>query len=188
MSQITETAKDYFTSTTFKRDDVMDKLSEFLTVERGGRKLYEQALKRVRDAEVTQKFREFHEETVRHEQLLTNIIEKLGGDPTYMSKGAKLAHEKAQALLKSMTETQGLTPVQIEINAMENIVLAETKDQSDWELLDHISHRAEDSKLANLLKPAVSEVESQENEHLNWTRQKMGQLALASLATEDKTR
>jgi rubrerythrin len=184
MSQLAETAKDYFTSTNFKRDEVMDKLSEFLTVERGGRKLYEQALKCVRDPEVTGKFREFHEETIRHEQVLTSIVEKLGGDPTYMSKGAKLAQEKAHALLKSMTETLGMTPAQIEINAMENIVLAETKDHADWELLGHISHRAEDSKLANLLKPAVSEIEGQEDEHLNWTRQKMGQLALGSLATD----
>ena len=36
MSEITETVKDYFTSTSFKRDELMDKLSEFLTVERGG--------------------------------------------------------------------------------------------------------------------------------------------------------
>ena len=48
MSEITETVKDYFTSTHFKRDQLMDKLSEFVTVERGGIKLYEAALKLVR--------------------------------------------------------------------------------------------------------------------------------------------
>jgi hypothetical protein len=64
---------------------------------------------------------------------------------------------------------------------MENIVLAETKDHADWELLGHIAHRSEDSQLSNLLKPAVSEVEGQEDEHLNWTKTKMGELALLAL-------
>jgi len=74
-----------------------------------------------------------------------------------------------------------MSPDQIEINAMENIVLAETKDHADWELLGHIAHRSEDSKLSELLKPAVSEVEGQEDEHLQWTKTKMGELALKAL-------
>lgn len=181
MSEITETVKDYFTSSKFKREELMDKLSEFLTVEKGGKELYEAALKLVQHPEVAAKFREFHMQTIRHEEILTNIIEKLGGRTSYKSEGAKLAEKKAQALLKTMTETKGLTPDQIEVNAMENIVLAETKDHADWELLGHIAHRSEDSHLSNLLKTAVSEVEGQEDEHLNWTKAKMGELALLGL-------
>jgi rubrerythrin len=181
MSEIAETVKDYFTSTKFKREELMDKLSEFLTVEKGGKELYEAALRHVQHPEVAAKFREFHKQTIRHEEILTNIIEKLGGKPSYKSVGAKLAEKKAQALLKTMNETAGLTPDQIEVNAMENIVLAETKDHADWELLGHIAHRSEDSQLSNLLKPAVSEVEGQEDEHLNWTKTKMGELALLAL-------
>ena len=181
MSEISETVKDYFTTSEFTRDEVMDKLSEFLTVEQGGKKLYEAALKHVQHPEVSQKFHEFLQQTIRHEQILTNIIEKLGGKPGHKSAGAKLADQKAKALLKSMEETKGMSPDQIEINAMENIVLAETKDHADWELLGHSAHRSEDSKLSELLKPAVSEVEGQEDEHLQWTKTKMGELALKAL-------
>jgi rubrerythrin len=186
MSEITETVKDYFTSTDFKREELMDKLSEFLTVEEGGVKLYEAALKHVHDREVKEKFHEFHQQTVRHVEILTNIIEKLGGKPSYKSAGAKIANEKATALLKTMSETKAMSRDEAELNAIENIVIAETKDHADWELLGHIAHRAEDSHLSQLLKPAVSEVEKQEDEHLHWTQQKMGELALAALEKNGK--
>jgi rubrerythrin len=177
VSEITETVKDYFTSTSFKRDELMDKLSECLTVERGGVKLYEAALKLVRNREVKDKFREFHKQTMRHEEILTHIITKLGGKPA----GAKLAEAKANALLKTMTDNKGKSPAEAELNAIENIVIAETKDHADWELLGHIAHRSEDSRLSQLLKPAVAEVEDQEDEHLHWTQKKLGELSLAGL-------
>src|ERR1700676_2610637 len=186
MSEIAETVKDYFTSTSFKPEELMDKLSEFLTVERGGIKLYEAALKHVHNREVKEKFHEFHQQTIRHVEILTNIIEKLGGKPSYKSAGAKVAEAKANALLKTMTDSKGLSHDESELNAIENIVIAETKDHADWELLGHIAHRSEDSRLSQLLKPAVSEVEKQEDEHLNWTKKKMGELALAALEKNGK--
>ncbi len=186
MPEITETVKDYFTSTSFKREELMDKLSEFLTVEHGGVELYEAAIKIVRNREVKDKFREFHQQTIRHVQILTEIIEKLGGKPTYKSVGAKLAEAKAKALLKTMTDGKAKTSAEAELNAIENIVIAETKDHADWELLGHIAHRSEDSRLAQLLKPAVAEVEKQEDEHLHWTQKKMGELALAGLERNGK--
>ena len=186
MSEITETVKDYFTSSEFKREEIMDKLSEFLTVEEGGVKLYEAALKHVHDRDVKEKFHEFHSQTIRHVEILTNIITKLGGKPSYKSAGAKIANEKATALLKTMNETNGMSRDEAELNAIENIVIAETKDHADWQLLSHIAHRAEDSHLSQLLKPAVSEVESQEDEHLNWTHKKMGELALMALEKNGK--
>ena len=186
MSEITETVKDYFTSSKFKRDELMDKLSEFLTVERGGVKLYETALHLVHDREVKEKYQEFLRQTRRHEEILTDIIEKLGGKPSHKSAGAKIAEQKAEALLKTMTETKGMSAGEAEVNAIENIVIAETKDHADWELLGHLAHRSEDSHLSRLLKPAVSEVESQEDEHLSFSKKKMGELALKGLERNGK--
>jgi hypothetical protein len=58
-----------------------------------------------------------------------------------------------------MTLSDGMTPRQAELNAIENIVIAETKDHADWQLLSHLSRRASDPQLRNILKPAVDEVE-----------------------------
>jgi rubrerythrin len=180
--KLTEKVKDYTTSTKFAPGLLMDKLSEFITVERGGAKLYQAALQSVRDPEVVDKFRHFYEETRRHEEILANVIRSLGGDPDYMSRGAKLAQAKAESPLNTMTMTDGVSPKEAELNAMENIILAEIKDYADWELLDKIAHRSSDSNVSSVLKPVVSEVQGQEDEHLNWTRQAMARLQLAALS------
>jgi hypothetical protein len=81
-----------------------------------------------------------------------------------------------------MNHTNGLKPAQVELNAMENIVLAETKDHADWELLGKISRQASDDRIRDVLKPVVSDVEAEEDEHLNWTKTKMAELAIAALS------
>ena len=181
MAETMEKLKDFTTSANIKGPLLMDKLSEFLTVERGGVKLYQLATQQVRDPEVLNRFREFYEQTRKHVDILSRVIAALGGDPKYMSPAAKLAEEKAEALLKTMTQLDGMGPQQIELNAIENIVIAETKDHADWQLLGHIAHRSSDSHLREVLKPAVDEVEPEEDQHLSWTNEQMGRLALSSV-------
>jgi hypothetical protein len=62
----------------------------------------------VRDPDVLNRFREFYQQTRRHVEILTRVIASLGGDPMYMSHGAKAAEEKAQAILKTMTLSDGM--------------------------------------------------------------------------------
>jgi rubrerythrin len=181
MAEILEKVKDYTTSANVNRTLLMEKLSEFLAVEKGGVKLYQLAIQQVRNPDVLTRFREFYEQTRKHVDILTRVISALGGDPTYMSPGAKVAEEKAQALLKTMTPSDGLLPDQTEINAIENIVIAETKDHADWQLLSHLARRSSDPKLREVLKPAVDEVEPEEDQHLTWTAEQMAQLSLISL-------
>jgi len=49
MSETMEKLKDYTTSANIKRPRLLEKLSEFLVVEKGGVKLYEAAIQQVRD-------------------------------------------------------------------------------------------------------------------------------------------
>jgi rubrerythrin len=165
----------------------MDKLSEFLAVEMGGQELYEKALTQVFDPEVKTKFKEFLRQTRNHQKILTDMIRKLDGDPRMQSAGAKVADEKAQALLRSMA-AGGLSKEQRQLNAIENIVLAETKDHSDWELLGKVARQTGDARLREVLAPAVKEVEDQEDEHLNWSRNKLGELSMIALARQPESR
>ncbi|MBV8451637.1 MAG: DUF892 family protein [Deltaproteobacteria bacterium] len=180
MSSIVEKAEDYLTSAKISREMLYDKLSEFLAVEKGGLKLYEEALRIVTDQEVAEKFRTFKEQTRKHESILMRLMQELGMDPAHVSSGAKVATEKAEALLKTMTN--GLTGKSAELNAVENIILAETKDHSDWEFLGKIARQSDDSRIRDVLKPAVSEVESEEDEHLNWSKKQLSRLEISAIA------
>jgi rubrerythrin len=168
MANVIEKAEDYLSSATISQELLRDKLSEFLAVEKGGLKLYEQALQIVSDLELRQKFSEFRDQTRKHESILMRVIQALGMDPGYLSPGAKLATEKADALLKTMR--YGLSAKSAEINAVENIILAETND----------------SRIRDALKDTVSEVEPEEDEHLNWTRDQMSRLEINAISIERK--
>jgi rubrerythrin len=154
-------------------------------VEQGGQELYEKALELVFDNEVKTRFREFLKQTITHQKVLTEIISKLGGNPHAQSRTAKIASQKAQALLRTMGDP-GLSRDQNQLNAMENIVLAETKDHADWELLGKITRQTTDARLREVLAPASKTVEQEEDEHLNWTRKKLGELQMMALSQNRK--
>ena len=182
MAELTEKVMDFFTNAEVNMATLKDVLSEFLAVELGGQKLYERALKLVSDSEVQTKFREYHRQTLNHQKVLISIIQKLGGNPKFRSAAAKIAGEKALALLRTMGSAAGLSKDERQLNAIENIVLAETKDHADWELIGKIARQTTDPKLRDLLGSAAKTVEQEEDEHLNWTRKKLGELKMASLA------
>jgi rubrerythrin len=185
MAEFTEIVKDYFTNVEVSSSTLMDVLSEFLAVEQGGQQLYEKALELVFDNEVKTKFREFLKQTMTHQKVLTEIIQKLGGNPRRQSRTAKIADQKAQALLRTMGDP-GLSREQNQLNAMENIVLAETKDHADWELLGKITRQTTDNQLREVLGPAAKTVEQEEDEHLNWTKKKLGDLQIDALRKNHK--
>jgi hypothetical protein len=80
----------------------------------------------------------------------------------------------------------GLSRDESELNAIENIVLAETKDHADWELIGKIVRQTTDNRLREMLGPAAKIVEQEEDEHLNWTRKKLGELQMAALVKGGK--
>jgi hypothetical protein len=72
-----------------ERTALLDLLSEFLMVEQGGLELYRVAAVRCTDAGLSQRYAAFGEETARHRELLVRLIERLGGDPAYVSPTAR---------------------------------------------------------------------------------------------------
>lgn len=182
MANIIEKAEDYISSATIDASVLRDRLSKFLAVERGGLILYERALEIVADAEVSRKLIEFVEQTRKHETILLRVVTQLGFDPAYISPGARLADKKARALLATMTNANGLSSGGSELDAIENIVLAETKDHADWELLGKIARQAEDERIREALKPAVAEVEPEEDEHLNSAKKQLARRAFGAVA------
>jgi rubrerythrin len=187
MANLIEKAQDYMRSVNISHAVLRDKLSEFLEVEKGGLKLYEEALRIITDTDISEKFRTFHEQTQKHATILTRVIRALGLDPARISEGAKVARQKAEALLKTMT-SDGLSGPSAEINAVENIILAETKDHADWELLGKIARQSDDEQVRDVLRPAVGEVEPEEDEHLNWTKKHLGRLEMSVITTNQNGR
>ena len=66
-------------------------------------------------------------------------------------------------------------PDSAELAAAECLVLAETKDHLNWELIGELAKHADDRAEARALKSAYEKVEDEEDEHLyhtqGWTRE-----------------
>jgi len=152
-----------------------DFLSEMLAVEMGGIKLYEKALNELEHSELEEKLTEFLRQTERHVELCTEMLEAAGGDASYKSPGAEAAEQKADGLL-SVEVPAELT----DLNNIENLVLAETKDHWDWEMLASIAPKIGDPELKQIASKAIREVRKQEQAHLNWNEQTLNKLAMES--------
>ncbi len=152
-----------------------DFLSEMLVVEMGGVKLYEKALDELEHAEFREKLAEFMRQTERHVELCTEMLEAAAGDANYRSPGAEAADQKANGLLSVQVPAE-LT----DLNNIENLVLAETKDHWDWEMLASITTRISDPELKRMASKAIREVRKQEQTHLNWNEHALTTLAMES--------
>jgi rubrerythrin len=146
-----------------------------LAVEKGGVKLYERALSDLEHSELEVKLTEFLRQTERHVELCTEMLEAAGGDIDYQSPGAQAADHKANGLIS--TE---VPPEMQDLNNIENLVLAETKDHWNWEMLASVASKIEDAELKRMATKAVSEVRRQEKSHLDWNDKTLTMLAKES--------
>ena len=152
-----------------------DFLSEMLAVEKGGVKLYDKALSDLEHSEHEAKLNEFLRQTRRHVELCTEMLEAAGGDSNYQSPGAMAAEHKAECLISTK-----VPPEMMDLNNIENLVLAETKDHWNWEMLASVAARIEDPELKRMARKAISEVRKQEKMHLDWNEQTLSKLAMES--------
>jgi rubrerythrin len=150
-------------------------LSEMLAVEKGGVKLYEKALSELEHSELEDKLSEFLRQTHRHVELCTSMLEAVGGDPDYQSPGAQAAEHKAEGLISTQVPAE-----MQDLNNIENLVLAETKDHWNWEMLASIAPKIGDIELKRAATKAISEVRRQEKTHVDWNEKTLSKLAMES--------
>src|SRR5215210_2024676 len=133
---------------------MLDKLSEFLMVEQCGFELYKVVATRATTPALKQQYEEFGRETARHREVLIRLIERLGGDPSYIGPSARIAQFKAAKLLESALAVDGLSQPEIEMNDLENVLLAETKDHADWHLLSELAKQLASPSIMEKLQEA----------------------------------
>lgn len=153
-----------------KTEQLNNLLYEALETEMGGIQIYETAIECAINDDLKEEWEEYLEQTQNHERILLELMQKLGLDPELETSGREVVRHIGEALVQAMeiAKTSG-KPEVAQLVATECVVLAETKDHMNWEL---IGLCAEKIKGANgqALKAAHEEVEEQEDEHLYHTK------------------
>jgi rubrerythrin len=152
------------------KEQVEELLYQALETEKGGIHVYETALKCVVNDELKEEWGKYLEQTHTHERILLEVMDKLGLDPAKDTPGRQVVRQIGESLVDAMKMALENAPEReaAEIVACECIVLAETKDHLNWELIHEVADKARGEQ-REALKAAYEQVEEQEDEHLYHT-------------------
>jgi rubrerythrin len=157
------------------KEQVNELLLQALETEMGGVQIYQTALNCAVNAELKKEWEQYLEQTTHHVEVVLDLCETLGVDSSEETPGRKVVRHIGESLVKAMEMAQsGGEPKAAQLVACECVVLAETKDHANWELLSELAKNSK-GKTAEALEEACKEVEDQEDEHLyhttGWTRE-----------------
>ena len=155
-------------------------LSACLAHERCGVHLYRCAAGRTQSPALKAKYEEFGQQTLRHVELLEQLIAGTGGNANYVSSLAR-ATEAADAKLVQATYlgSGSLDAIVRESAILDAVFLAETIDHANWEALAMLSELLPDGPTKNAMVQTVAEVRVEEDEHVSWARETRARMTIA---------
>ena len=156
-------------------DQLHELLYQALETEQGGILVYKNALRCVINADLKKEWEEYLEQTQNHERIVRDLFEAFGLDPEVETPGRKVVAQIGESLVKAMaTALDAGPPEAAQLVAAECVILAETKDHQNWELIGQVAKKSKGEE-GKALKTAHEEVEDEEDEHLyhtmGWTRE-----------------
>jgi hypothetical protein len=150
-------------------------LYQALETEIGGIQVYETALECAVNDDLRKEWQEYLEQTRTHRRVLLSVFESLGLDPATQTPGRQVVAHLGASLVQAMRMAlEAGDPVGAELVAGECVVLAETKDHLNWELIGHVARNGQGQE-TKVLMQAFEAVEQDEDHHLyhtaGWTRE-----------------
>lgn len=159
---------------------VRELLLQALETERGGIQVYTAALKAVQNKDLKQEWQGYLDETHTHEEVLIQVFKDLGMDTEAPSPGRTVvAHQGASLVTAIDMAIKNASAIGAELVACECVVLAETKDHQNWELIGKVAEAG--GPHAKVLKAAYEAVEQDEDRHLYHTKGWCRELWIQSL-------
>jgi len=164
-----------------KEEQLHELMLQSLEHEKGGVKVYEAALKCAVNEDLRQEWEEYLDQTRSHVKTLTEVCAAMGIEADKETPGRGIVRDLGTALIAAMEMARADgDPSAAQLVAAECVVLAETKDHLDWELLSKCTAHL-DGKEADVLKQACEDVEDEEDEHLYHTKGWCRELWIESL-------
>jgi len=156
--------------TTMNRRQMRELLLQSLEAELGGVRIYSQAIECAVDPGLASQWKKYLAETREHVETLQALCRKLGLDSEDLTNGREIVRHIGNALVEAMqmSRREG-DPLAAQRVACECVLLAETKDHADWELIGQLG-RHDTSEDGVALLEAYESIEDQEDAHLYHTR------------------
>jgi hypothetical protein len=158
-----------------KKDQLNELLYQMLETEMGGVEVYRTAIRCATNDDLKREWQKYLQQTENHVQVVTEIFESMGLDTEAETPGRQVVRHIGKSLVKAMEMAlSSAAPEAAQIVAAECVVLAETKDHLNWELLGQVAKKAK-TEHRKALEAAQEKVEDEEDEHLyhtaGWARE-----------------
>lgn len=155
---------------TVNKKQLNELVLQMIETELGGEQVYRTALNCALNDDLKKEWEGYLDETLKHQELATSVAKHLDLDPNTMSPGREVVKHLGESFVKAMKMAQkNDTPEAAQLVACECVVLAETKDHTNWELFGKALEKmnATDKRF---FKEVFDQVEQQEDHHLFHTR------------------
>lgn len=163
---------------------IRELLLQSLEAEIGGVQVYETALTCAVHPGLVKEWEEYLDETREHVKIVQQLCAALDIDAETETPGRAVVRHLGNSLVKAMEMARDTgDPDAAQIVACECVVLAETKDHADWELIGQVAKNGSDAAAEQLLA-AYEKVEDQEDSHLYHTRGWCRELWVQSLGLD----
>ena len=145
-------------------------LLQSLVHEKGGVLVYRTALECVRNDDLRDEWEKYLAQTENHVVVLKGLCAAIGIDPGERTPGCQVVQHVGESLVQAMKMALAAgDPAAAQLVACECVVLAETKDHADWELIGACAE-AQEGTVARELLAAYEQIEDEEDEHLYHTK------------------
>lgn len=154
---------------------IKELLLQALETELGGVQIYTTAIECAVNADLKKEWEEYLEQTHRHVERMETVCKAFGLDPEEESPGRLVVRHIGESLVTAMDmAVEAGDPAAAQLVATECVVLAETKDHANWELMGEVAKQLKGER-AKVLGEAQKEIEDEEDEHLyhtqGWSRE-----------------
>jgi hypothetical protein len=164
-----------------KNEQFEELVLQSLEHELGGIKVYETAMQCALEPGLKKEWERYLGETRGHVSALEGVCKALEIDPRRETPGRAVVRHLGGGLVQAMKMALAAgKPDAAQLVACECVVIAETKDHLDWELLSKCGEELSGQQAA-ALREAVEQIEDQEDEHLYHTKGWCRELWIQSL-------
>lgn len=167
-----------------KMAQLREVLLQALEHERGGVLIYRTALECAQNNDLREEWEKYLQQTEKHVEVLTRTCSAMGMDPGEQTPGCQVIHHTGKALVTAMKMALSAgDPAAAELVACDCVVLAETKDHANWQLIGECA-KALAGDAGAVLMEAYEQVEDEEDEHLYRSKGWCRELSLKALGLE----
>ena len=128
---------------TYDKAQLVELLYQMLETELGGEQIYITAISCAVNADLKKEWQDYLKETRHHQEVVLGLFAHFGLDPKASTPGREVVAHNGKSLVQAMELAKAKADKSgAQLVACECVLLAETKDHGNWELLGRVAEKS----------------------------------------------